>query len=58
MLQGLIAVQGSLSVLLDSMLCAAAPLLALTHQVPGLDGCSEATHARTLDMVAYIMPGL
>lgn len=56
--KGLIAVQGSLSVLLDSMLCACGPLLALTHQVPGLDGCSEATHARTLDMVAYFMPGL
>ncbi|KAK7100003.1 HMG domain-containing protein 4-like isoform X2 [Littorina saxatilis] len=56
--KGLIAVQGSLSVLLDSMLCACGPLLALTHQVPGLDGCSEATHARTLDSVAYIMPGL
>ncbi|XP_076463193.1 uncharacterized protein LOC143295402 [Babylonia areolata] len=56
--KGLIAVQGSLSVLLDSMLCACGPLLALTHQVPGLDGCSESTHARTLDSVAYIMPGL
>ncbi|KAL8576566.1 hypothetical protein ACOMHN_003124 [Nucella lapillus] len=56
--KGLIAVQGSLSVLLDSMLCACGPLLALTHQVPGLDGCSESTHSRTLDSVAYIMPGL
>ncbi|KAK7485292.1 hypothetical protein BaRGS_00023543 [Batillaria attramentaria] len=56
--KGLIAVQGSLSVLLDSLLCACGPLMALTQQVPGLDGCSEATHARTLDSVAYIMPGL
>lgn len=56
--KGLIAVQGSLSVLLDSLLCACGPLMALTQQVPGLDGCSESTHARTLDSVAYIMPGL
>lgn len=56
--QGLIAVQGSLSVLLDSLLCACGPLIALTQQIPGLDGCSESTHARTLDSVAYIMPGL
>ncbi|XP_025110033.1 uncharacterized protein LOC112573679 [Pomacea canaliculata] len=56
--KGLIAVQGSLSVLLDSLLCACGPLIALTQQIPGLDGCSESTHARTLDSVAYIMPGL
>ncbi|KAK3090077.1 hypothetical protein FSP39_008975 [Pinctada imbricata] len=56
--RGLIAVQGSLSVLLDSMLCALGPLLCLTTQVPELDGCPAETHVRTLDNIAYIMPGL
>lgn len=56
--KGMIAVQGSLSVLLDSFVCACGPLLCLTQQVPGLDGCSPLTHAHTLDSVAYVMPGL
>ena len=56
--QGLIAVQGSLSVLLDSMLCAMAPLMCLTNQLEELNGCSHQTHMKTLDNIAYIMPGL
>lgn len=56
--RGLIAVQGSLSVLLDSMLCAMAPLLCLTNQVEELNGCSHQTHMKSLDNIAYIMPGL
>lgn len=56
--QGLIAVQGSLSVLLDSLLCAVGPLMCLTTQVPELNGCSAKTHTRVLDNIAYIMPGL
>ncbi|CAG5114604.1 unnamed protein product [Candidula unifasciata] len=56
--KGMIAVQGSLSVLLDSLLCACGPLLCLTQQVPGMDGCSPLVHAQTLDSVAYVMPGL
>ncbi|XP_064604641.1 HMG domain-containing protein 4-like [Liolophura sinensis] len=56
--RGLIAVQGSLSVLLDSMLCACGPLMCLTQQLPELNGCSSQVHAKTLDNVAYIMPGL
>jgi len=56
--KGIIAVQGSLSVLLDSLLCACGPLLALTQQVPGLDGCPPLVHAKTMDSVAYVMPGL
>ncbi|BFY99608.1 hypothetical protein BsWGS_02648 [Bradybaena similaris] len=56
--KGMIAVQGSLSVLLDSLICACGPLLCLTQQVPGMDGCSPLVHAQTLDSVAYVMPGL
>lgn len=56
--RGLIAVQGSLSVLLDSLLCAVGPLMCLTTQVPELNGCSAKTHIRVLDNIAYIMPGL
>ncbi|XP_059145425.1 HMG box-containing protein 4-like isoform X3 [Physella acuta] len=56
--KGMIAVQGSLSVLLDSLICACGPLLCLTQQVPGMDGCSPQVHSQTLDSVAYVMPGL
>ena len=33
------AVSGSLSVLLDSILCALGPLTCLTAQIPQLNGC-------------------
>ncbi|GFO41438.1 hmg box-containing protein 4 [Plakobranchus ocellatus] len=56
--KGMIAVQGSLSVLLDSLLCACGPLLCLTQQVPDMDGCDPLVHGQTLDSVAYVMPGL
>ena len=36
-------VHGSLSVLLDSALCAISPLLFLTSQIPEMDGCSKKT---------------
>lgn len=49
---------GSLSVLLDSLLCATAPLLCLTQQVPELDGIPQDTLKEILDNIAYIMPGL
>ncbi|KAF4521422.1 hypothetical protein B566_EDAN010579 [Ephemera danica] len=55
---GQIAVSGSFSVLLDSLLCAMAPLLCLTQQVPELNGCPAETLSQTLDNIAYIMPGL
>ena len=55
---GQIAVSGSLSVLLDSTLCAIGPLLCLTQLHPSLDGCYEETHKKTLDNIAYIMPGI
>lgn len=37
--QGMVAVSGSLSVLLDSILCALGPLTCLTAQIPQLNGC-------------------
>uniref|UniRef100_A0A0L8I6N3 Uncharacterized protein n=1 Tax=Octopus bimaculoides TaxID=37653 RepID=A0A0L8I6N3_OCTBM len=56
--KGLIAVQGSLSVLLDSMLCAFSPLVCLTSSLPEINGCPHATLSKMLDNIAYIMPGL
>jgi len=56
--EGQIAVSGSLSVLLDSLLCAMGPLLCLTQRVPQLNGANPATLNQILDNVAYIMPGL
>uniref|UniRef100_A0A1B6FN91 HMG box domain-containing protein n=1 Tax=Cuerna arida TaxID=1464854 RepID=A0A1B6FN91_9HEMI len=57
--EGQIAVSGSLSVLLDSLLCALGPLLCLTQQVPEIsNGCSPETLSKILDNIAYIMPGL
>ena len=55
---GQIAVSGSLSVLLDSLLCALGPLVCLTQQVPELNVVPQETLSRTLDNIAYIMPGL
>jgi len=56
--EGQIAVSGSLSVLLDSLLCALGPLMCLTQGVPELNGTDAGTLSQTLDNVAYIMPGL
>ncbi|CAH0556136.1 unnamed protein product [Brassicogethes aeneus] len=58
--EGQIAVSGSLSVLLDSLLCALGPLLCLTQQIPELqENCCDPTELlNTLDNVAFIMPGL
>ena len=57
--KGQIAVSGSLSVLLDSLLCAMGPLLCLTKQVPELkNAIPQDRLQKTLDNVAYIMPGL
>ncbi|XP_013388143.1 HMG box-containing protein 4 isoform X2 [Lingula anatina] len=56
--RGHIAVQGSLSVLLDSMICALGPLLCLTAQLPETNGSSHETQVKILDNIAYIMPGL
>ena len=56
--EGQIAVSGSMSVLLDSLLCAMGPLISLTQLVPELDGASDETLKRIVDNVAFIMPGL
>ncbi|KAM6966604.1 HMG domain-containing protein 4a isoform 2-T2 [Tautogolabrus adspersus] len=56
--EGMVAVSGSLSVLLDSILCALGPLTCLTAQIPKLNGCPRNVLSNTLDNIAYIMPGL
>ncbi|XP_034935019.1 HMG box-containing protein 4 isoform X2 [Chelonus insularis] len=56
--EGQIAVSGSLSVLLDSLLCALGPLMCLTQQVPEIDGAEPEVLSQVLDNIAYIMPGL
>lgn len=55
---GQIAVSGSLSVLLDSLLCAMGPLVCLTKQVPQLNVVPQDNLNKILDNIAYIMPGL
>ncbi|XP_063988285.1 HMG box-containing protein 4-like [Diachasmimorpha longicaudata] len=55
---GQIAVSGSLSVLLDSLLCALGPLMCLTQQIPETDVVSPEIFAEILDNIAYVMPGL
>ncbi|XP_049299230.1 HMG box-containing protein 4 isoform X2 [Anopheles funestus] len=59
--EGQITVSGSLSVLLDSLICSLGPLMCLTLQIPGMERNSD--HLRelfrtTLDNIAYVMPGL
>lgn len=57
--KGQIAVAGSLSVLLDSLLCAMGPLLCCTKQVPQLNQAVPRDQLnKILDNIAYIMPGL
>ncbi|XP_060774849.1 HMG domain-containing protein 4-like isoform X2 [Neoarius graeffei] len=56
--EGMVTVSGSLSVLLDSVLCALGPLACLTAQVPELNGCPAHILSNTLDNIAYVMPGL
>ncbi|KAG8227417.1 hypothetical protein J437_LFUL000426 [Ladona fulva] len=57
--EGQIAVSGSLSVLLDSLLCAIGPLLCLTQQIPEAShACPQHVLSKILDNIAYVMPGL
>lgn len=56
--EGMVTVSGSLSVLLDSVLCALGPLVCLTTQVSELNGCPHHLLSNTLDNIAYVMPGL
>ncbi|XP_027872683.1 uncharacterized protein hmgxb4b isoform X6 [Xiphophorus couchianus] len=53
-----VCMSGSLSLFLDTLLCALAPLMCLTTQIPELTSCTEHTLASTLENVAYLMPGL
>ncbi|KAJ8680435.1 hypothetical protein QAD02_016222 [Eretmocerus hayati] len=55
---GQITVSGSLSVLLDSLLCALGSLMCLTQQVPSIGNQNTASLSKTLENIAYIMPGL
>lgn len=59
--EGQITVSGSLSVLLDSLLCSIGPLMCLTTYVPCLG--QNTNHSKDvmrdmLDNIAYVMPGL
>ncbi|KAF7994716.1 hypothetical protein HCN44_004188 [Aphidius gifuensis] len=57
--EGQIAVSGSVSVLLDSLLCALGPLMCLTKQIPETaTSISQNTLTNMLDNISYIMPGL
>ncbi|XP_045903515.1 uncharacterized protein LOC123969840 isoform X2 [Micropterus dolomieu] len=54
----MVSVSSSLSLLLDSLLCALAPLICLTSQIPELRSCTQPTLASTLENIAYVMPGM
>lgn len=55
---GQIAISGTFSVLLDSLLCALGPLMCLTQQLPETNGARPETLSQMLDNIAYLMPGL
>ncbi|XP_040891080.1 uncharacterized protein LOC121180029 isoform X2 [Toxotes jaculatrix] len=54
----MVCMSSGLSLLLDSLLCALAPLICLTMQIPELRSCTQHTLASTLENIAYVMPGL
>ncbi|XP_030284963.1 uncharacterized protein hmgxb4b isoform X2 [Sparus aurata] len=54
----IVSMSSSLSLLLDSLLCALAPLLCLTAEIPELSSCTQQTLASTLENIAYVMPGM
>ncbi|XP_011503703.1 PREDICTED: HMG box-containing protein 4-like isoform X2 [Ceratosolen solmsi marchali] len=55
---GQITVSGSLSVLLDSLLCALGSLICLSQQIPIIGHRNAISLSKTLENIAYIMPGL
>ncbi|XP_026739635.1 HMG box-containing protein 4 [Trichoplusia ni] len=55
--EGQIAVSGSVSVLLDTLLCSLAPLLSVCRAIPAIAPPSRLLQD-TLHNIAYIMPGL
>ncbi|XP_047123632.1 HMG box-containing protein 4 isoform X1 [Hydra vulgaris] len=56
--QSTMNVHGAMSVLLDSILCAVAPLSFITSFVPEMNVIEAERQARILDNIAYILPGL
>ncbi|XP_041790069.1 uncharacterized protein LOC121604575 isoform X2 [Chelmon rostratus] len=54
----MVSVSSSLSLLLDSLLCALAPLICLTTEIPELQSDTQHTLASTLENIAYVMPGM
>nr|XP_046267441.1 uncharacterized protein LOC124071044 isoform X2 [Scatophagus argus] len=54
----MVNMSSSLSLLLDSLLCALAPLICLTVEIPELRSCTQHTLASTLENIAYLMPGM
>ncbi|GFV65120.1 HMG box-containing protein 4 [Trichonephila clavipes] len=56
--EGQLAVSGIFSVLLDTILCVVGPLLCLTSESPILNSLPQDVSRRTLDSIAYFMPGL
>ncbi|XP_072239520.1 uncharacterized protein [Leuresthes tenuis] len=54
----MVCMSSTFSLLLDSLLCALAPLMCLTSQIPELASCTDCTSAPTLENIAYVMPGL
>ncbi|XP_056266004.1 uncharacterized protein LOC130190559 isoform X3 [Pseudoliparis swirei] len=53
-----VSVSSSASLLLDSLLCALAPLIGLTAQIPELRSCTQHTLPSTLENISFLMPGL
>nr|XP_054607653.1 uncharacterized protein LOC107382234 isoform X1 [Nothobranchius furzeri] len=53
-----VSMSSSVSLLLDSLLCALAPLMSLTTQIPELTSCTEHTLDSSLENIAFVMPGL
>ncbi|GFY50204.1 HMG domain-containing protein 4 [Trichonephila inaurata madagascariensis] len=56
--EGQLAVSGIFSVLLDTILCVVGPLLCLTSESPVLNSLPQGVSRKTLDSIAYFMPGL
>ncbi|KAI1295668.1 HMG domain-containing protein 4 [Halotydeus destructor] len=53
-----VTINGTLSLLLDSTLCALGPLMCLTTLMDETDGCPAEVHKKTLENISYIMPGI
>ncbi|XP_011472509.1 uncharacterized protein LOC101175216 isoform X2 [Oryzias latipes] len=53
-----VCLSSSFSLLLDSLLCALAPLMSLTSEIPELSSCTDRTLSSSLENFAYLMPGL